>query len=38
MVDAKRLPESEWNALCHVSCSDLLGGKLALADGTKGRG
>ena len=25
-VDAKRLPDFDWSALCHVSCSALLGG------------
>jgi hypothetical protein len=24
--DARRLPDFDWNALCHVSCSALLGG------------
>ena len=27
MVDARRLPDPDWNALCHVSCSALLGGE-----------
>ncbi len=24
-VDARMLPDFDWNALCHVSCSALLG-------------
>ena len=26
MVNAERVPDVDWNALCHVTCSDLLGG------------
>ena len=27
-IDARMLPDLNWNALCHVSCSALLGGRL----------
>jgi hypothetical protein len=30
-VDAKRLPDLAWNALCHVSCIALLGSAVLLA-------
>ena len=27
IADSRRLPDIDWNALCHVSCSALLGGR-----------
>jgi hypothetical protein len=36
-VDARMLPDPDWNALCHVSCSALLGSSPHEEDGDQAR-